>query len=131
MIQRLRIKQTSIPPIRINPYPQILVRIPYLLPQELQLAGRQRRAAAVEDVERVVGEGLHVLQVGGVACGAGGFEGVEDVVARVAEDPVAVCGRRVSLGLNALRWAWVEKRGILPDPRHAGPSVLGLLEGQL
>lgn len=46
------------------------------------------------DVEGVVGEGLHVLQVGGVAGGASGLEGVDDVVARVAEDPVAVDGRK-------------------------------------
>jgi hypothetical protein len=41
----------------------------------------------VVGVERVVGEGLDVLQVGGIAGGAGGFEGVDDVVARVVENP--------------------------------------------
>jgi hypothetical protein len=87
MIQSIRIKHTSIPPIRINPQPQILVRAPDLLSQELQLRGRQRRAAVVVGVERVVGEGLDVLQVGGIAGGAGGFEGVDDVVARVVENP--------------------------------------------
>lgn len=41
-------------------------------------------------VERVIGESLDVLQVGGVAGGAGGFEGVEDVIARVVEHPFSV-----------------------------------------
>jgi hypothetical protein len=87
----------------------------------------------VVDVERVVREGLDVLQVGGVARGAGGFEGVEDVVAGVAEDPVPVCERKKSnesvlafgLGYARLCWGSVED---IPDPRHAGPPVLGLLK---
>ena len=71
------------------------------------------------DVERVVREGLDVLQVGGVARGAGGFEGVEDVITGVAEDPIPVCERK---NRTSQSWLWVglwlallEKRG-----RHTG-----------
>lgn len=45
-------------------------------------------------VEGVVGEGLDVLQVGGVAGGAGSFKGVDDVVAGMIEDPLSVGGKR-------------------------------------
>jgi hypothetical protein len=77
-------------------------------------------------VEGVVGEGLDVLQVGGVAGGAGSFKGVDDVVAGMIEDPFSV-GRRE--GSMSVRFGLTEQFvGNIPDPEHAGPSVLGLLE---
>lgn len=47
----------------------------------------------MEGVEGVVGEGLDILQVGGVAGGAGGFEDADDVIAGVVEDPFTVWNR--------------------------------------
>lgn len=54
----------------------------------------QGRAAVVVLVERVVGEGLQVDDVGVVAGEFGGFEDADYVVAGVVEDPVSVVGGR-------------------------------------
>jgi hypothetical protein len=59
--------------------------------QVLDLAGVHLRwAAVVVGVEGVVREGLQVGDVGVVAGGFEGFEGADDVIAGVVEDPVAV-----------------------------------------
>ena len=87
----------------------------------------------MEGVERVVGEGLHVLQVGGVAGGAGGFEGGEDVVARVVEDPFSAWEEEEGVSCGLFLWfSFLEcVRWDIPDPEHAGPSLFGLSQSKL
>lgn len=74
----------------------------------------------MESVQGVVGEGLHVLQVGGVAGCAGGFEGGEDVIAGGVEDPFSVV---LGWGVSFCGWVglgWV--RGAVGVMERAGKS---------
>lgn len=73
----------------------------------------------MEGVEGVVGECLHVLQVGSVAGGAGGFESGEDVVAGVVEDPISVLREwRVSMAESDCNCVGWETYRILSTPAH-------------